>query len=600
MKKFLLRQPSNRAWVESQERQHASALSAVNIEKDIRRELYPELNLARVSALQQSSNAKEILVMARQRQLLREVLRELIDLNINDVNEDMSKAGKKSINRKVYMPWHTKAQAIFFYFHENLGQRNAEFTCLLFGVNSATFRNWVEQKAYYPKWVVFVKEFTFADVYESIPLSHRDSFETVPKSSRVNLPNKYLDTSRNNVVFTCAFGDGSRQGKRKAVNKTADIVYVTKKSKMIGSGRNVKYQDEEAFIIDAIVSAWETGNPLSRSRCYDILISKYGSSSNQWVTAMDLNSRSISPALSQWLQRTLMRNGYSVRKESISQTVPQNWLVLAVEACDLIRSTMKKANVTRLVNMDEMFLNFYPKETHLIAPTNTKRIGSNRSEDSKKGCTVAVGCEMFESKLLAPFVIMDGTTDGYLARRYCDWGGAAVVKFQNKHWMDKSIATSYLDWLSSCYPDEKIGLIWDFAAAHKCAEVLTHAQSLNITVTFVPAGLTSVLQVCDLVVNKALKQHFKRKYCFFKVRNDPGPGGKYAVHRDDILYWIEDAVQTYNENQLLQRGVSKAFTKYGQDPRCVDNSGLMNYLVELKENNIYLSLLENQKALEFD
>ena len=49
---------------------------------------------------------------------------------------------------------------------------------------------------------------------------------------------------------------------------------------------------------------------------------------------------------------------------------------------------MRNAGVTRLVNADEMFLQFYPKESQLIAPSNVKRVGSNRSEDEKKGCTV--------------------------------------------------------------------------------------------------------------------------------------------------------------------------------------------------------------------
>ena len=118
-----------------------------------------------------------------------------------------------------------------------------------------------------------------------------------------------------------------------------------------------------------------------------------------------------------------------MRKESISQTVPLNWTTIALEACGIIRETMATENVTRLVNMDEMFLNFYPKEFHLIAPINSKRVGSNRGEDAKKGCTVAVACEMFESRLLAPFIIMDGTLDGYLARRYANWQGMSVVKF---------------------------------------------------------------------------------------------------------------------------------------------------------------------------
>ena len=164
--------------------------------------------------------------------------------------------------------------------------------------------------------------------------------------------------------------------------------------------------------------------------------------------------------------------------------------------------------------------------------------------------------------------------------------------------MDKALAIVYLYWLAACYPGEKIGLIWDFAAAHKSAEVLEHAWSLNIVVCFIPAGLSSILQVCDLLVNKSLKQYFKKQYSSFKIRSDPGPGGKYAVHRDDILVWMEDGVNAFNESQMTKNGIANAFSKYGQDPRSQDNNNLMHHLSGLKENSIYMSLLDNQQAVD--
>ena len=155
-------------------------------------------------------------------------------------------------------------------------------------------------------------------------------------------------------------------------------------SKHNSTGGNIKYPVEDDFVMSAITHAWETGNLLSRSGCDDLLLSEYGSSGNEWSTMTKICSGSITPALSQWLSRILARCGFSMRKESIPQTVPLNWTTIALEACGIIRETMATENVTRLVNMDEIFLNFYPKEFHLIAPINSKRVGSNRGEDAKK------------------------------------------------------------------------------------------------------------------------------------------------------------------------------------------------------------------------
>jgi DDE superfamily endonuclease len=599
MKKFLLKDPLNRAWVEGQEKQHASTIQSNAALKEIRSALYPELQLTH-KALSKQSTTPGIKIMARQRQLMRNVLNELKTRFPCDSDEEDSPKGRRTLQRNRTNSWHRKSQGLYFYFHPDLGHKNTELTCMTFGFNCATFINWITQSTYYPKWLPFVTGFTFADIINEIPMEHRAKYTHVLLESKVDVPTKYQH-NKTNKTYTAAPGDGTRQMKRKTASRSEGVIYITKTAKSVGGGRHIKYKEEADFLMDAVVVAWETGNPLSRSSCYNLLLTKFGPDLDRaWTSQMDITSGQISPALSQWLTRTLQRHDYAVRKESISQTVPANWFTLALDACEFIRSTMSKASVTRLVNMDEMFLNYYPKDTHLIVPVNTKRVGANRKEDAKKGCTVAVSCEMYSSELLAPFVVMDGTTDGYLARRYAHWCGNAEVKFQARHWMDGPVAITYLDWLKGCFPNDRIGLIWDFATAHKADDVLGHARELDITVAFIPAGLTSILQVCDLIVNKPIKAAFKRSYCAFKMRNDPGPGGKYVVDRDDVLVWIEEAMKEVNKSQAARNGIGHAFRKYGQDPRCEDTTELLECLTSLQENRIYASLLENQAALDLE
>ncbi len=238
---------------------------------------------------------------------------------------------------------------------------------------------------------------------------------------------------------------------------------------------------------------------------------------------------------------------------------------------------------------------------YLIAPVNVKRVGcrpSNRGEDEKKGCTIAVTCEMFSGQLMAPFMIMDGVPTGYLSRRYNEWDGPATIKFQAKHWMDKPTCKLYLQWQRNCFPNGNIGLIWDFAAAHKSEDVLNYAIQLGITIGFIPAGLTSILQVCDLLINKPLKAAFKKQYCAWKIKNDPGPGKKYKIDRDLIITWMENATNDLNQKLQQDEAVQKAFMKYGQDPRNNNIDVLTEHLASLNENSIYKSLQENQTAFD--
>eukprot|EP00474_Spongospora_subterranea_P004782 CRZ05240.1 hypothetical protein [Spongospora subterranea] len=132
-----------------------------------------------------------------------------------------------------------------------------------------------------------------------------------------------------------------------------------------------------------VVERWETGNPLSKPSAYDALIRQFGHQSEvertEWEPKMGIHSGGITPAFSQWLTRVLTRHRFSIRKESISQTVPVNWLQICVDATASIRQTMSTAGVTRRTNADEMFLQY------LIAPVNVNRVGSNRGQDDNKG-----------------------------------------------------------------------------------------------------------------------------------------------------------------------------------------------------------------------
>ena len=262
---------------------------------------------------------------------------------------------------------------------------------------------------------------------------------------------------------------------------------------------------------------------------------------------------------------------------------------------------MRSAGVTRLVNADEMFLQFYPKESHLIAPKNVKRVGSNRSKDGKKGCTVMVACEMFESQIISPFIVMTGTRDGTLSRLFANWDGSSKVTFHPKHWMDKHGCCTYLEWLRSCYPgQEKIGLIWDAATSHFCDEVMEKAAELNIVLGGIPPGCTSLIQICDFIANKPIKQTFKKRYVSWKIRSDPGPGGKYKVDRKDVISWLEDSMEEVNQKMSTSSQVSKAFAKYGQDYCQEDQSELSAYLAKFEENGVYQSLIDNQRVLDLE
>ena len=73
----------------------------------------------------------------------------------------------------------------------------------------------------------------------------------------------------------------------------------------------------------------------------------------------------------------------------------------------LINESMWSDGAIRLINADEMLLNYYPKETNFLDPSNANIVGSNLSEDGEKGCSVMVACEIFKYKTIAIYFYHD-------------------------------------------------------------------------------------------------------------------------------------------------------------------------------------------------
>ena len=100
-------------------------------------------------------------------------------------------------------------------------------------------------------------------------------------------------------------------------------------------------------------------------------------------------------------------------------------------------------------------------------------------------------------------------------------------------------AKKFLLWLRNQFPGKKIGLIWDRAAAHVSEEVLDYAKELGIVVELLYAGMTAIMQPCDIWLNKMIKTTIKRLYYAYKNSLKLQTGDKVVVPREVIINWIE-------------------------------------------------------------
>jgi len=235
--------------------------------------------------------------------------------------------------------------------------------------------------------------------------------------------------------------------------------------------------------------------------------------------------------LSIFVSRVMKRIGYSDRKNCIGQAVPDDWYDISIEATKEIRNDFLSENVDVVVNADQTFINFHPESSYVIVPKSSRHVGGNVKADVKLGFTLMVTAELNSSTLQDPFVVFTGIkmeeaasetsrlqTNDY---KYSTWredgNGTSYVNFQRKHWFDTAITIQYLKvLLHKMYPGKKVGLIWDYALQHYSVEVMEYINEMKaagrIVVKYIPKGVTSVMQVCDFIANKMIKQLIKQEY----------------------------------------------------------------------------------------
>lgn len=98
----------------------------------------------------------------------------------------------------------------------------------------------------------------------------------------------------------------------------------------------------------------------------------------------------------------------------------------------------------------------------------------------------------------------------------------------------------------------------------------------RLVVEEIEGGLTSVLQVCDLVANKEIKHIIKTLYLKYRTEfimaeqaKTPGEPNRRITTKIPIVKMmeiIEKAVKQFNDRQRETEPVKKEFVKAGQDP----------------------------------
>ena len=262
-------------------------------------------------------------------------------------------------------------------------------------------------------------------------------------------------------------------GRKSAAKNDAETSVIKQSTHRVERGdtsRARKFHEQEDFIVNLISERWEQGGPIGKIGLKDEIMARDDCQEGtefhkQYI---DVTKKSVQSEWTNWLSRCLDRAGWSLRKNSVDQTVPENWCKMAEKNAARIQKRFKEENVDVVINADQTFVNFFMEETEVVAPKGIKRVGGKVKVEVKKGFTLMVACNLETSKIEAPFAVFDGTKlcgakhpERTLAHKHRNWRNSAPGKtgclaFQKKHWFDTDITIGWLGWqLDVLHPGEK-------------------------------------------------------------------------------------------------------------------------------------------------
>ena len=92
-----------------------------------------------------------------------------------------------------------------------------------------------------------------------------------------------------------------------------------------GAGRKKKWNDLETFIVETVQRSWECGAPMTPEQLQHVVMQHVKKENNTRAVDQFVNGKRNT--FNKFIQRVLKRNNFSVRKMTISQSVPVDWHV---------------------------------------------------------------------------------------------------------------------------------------------------------------------------------------------------------------------------------------------------------------------------------
>ena len=214
-----------------------------------------------------------------------------------------------------------------------------------------------------------------------------------------------------------------------------------------------------------------------------------------------------------WCTRMMRRKGLTLRRRtSLAQRLPSDFeeKLLSFQRYVLKLRKTHSYPLDQIGNADQTPVFFDMPTSVTVAKKGEKSVIVRSTGNEKKRITVMLAC-LADGTKLPPYVILKRKT---MPKETMPAG--IIVRAQEKGWMDTDLV---VDWLKVVWGRRRGALhkkrnmlVLDAFRRHSTEPVKTQLRKMNGDLVIVPGGMTSQLQVLDVVVNKPFKDNLRKWY----------------------------------------------------------------------------------------
>uniref|UniRef100_A0A674N661 HTH CENPB-type domain-containing protein n=1 Tax=Takifugu rubripes TaxID=31033 RepID=A0A674N661_TAKRU len=219
-----------------------------------------------------------------------------------------------------------------------------------------------------------------------------------------------------------------------------------------------------------------------------------------------------------WWKRMMRRNGLTLRRRTS----------LAQPLCDQLKEKHSYP-LDQVGNADQTPVFFDMPTPVTVHKKGEKSVIIKSTGNEKSRVTVMLAC-LADGTKLPPYVVLKRKTVPKEAMP-----AGIIVRAQEKGWMETELV---VDWLKVVWGRRRGGLrkksnmlILDAFCGHLSHPVKKQVKAMNGDLVIIPGGMTSQLQVLDVVVNKPFKDNLPKKYTEWLLSGDHAltPTGKIQI-----------------------------------------------------------------------